>query len=171
MCGEHNLRIVFHQIVLGSSPRVRGTSLVITEMPLTVGIIPACAGNINVVDIVAANERDHPRVCGEHINVYLPCPLDKGSSPRVRGTFFRLVNITFKLGIIPACAGNILLIGQSCPVSRDHPRVCGEHVSDSVAKKLSEGSSPRVRGTLRYLSSITMSKGIIPACAGNMRFN
>ena len=30
------------------------------------GIIPACAGNINVVDIVAANERDHPRVCGEH---------------------------------------------------------------------------------------------------------
>ena len=87
MCGEHVPAVPSRGRQQGSSPRVRGTLGASAEAVTLKGIIPACAGNINVVDIVAANERDHPRVCGEHITVYLPCPLDKGSSPRVRGTF------------------------------------------------------------------------------------
>ncbi len=30
----------------------------------------------------------------------------------------------------------------------DHPRACGEHAVDKVGIKHSEGSSPRLRGTL-----------------------
>ena len=50
---------------------------------------------------------------------------------------------------------------------RDHPRVCGEHLSSSSLSIARRGSSPRVRGTLWYFVTKSRASGIIPACAGN----
>ena len=38
---------------------------------------------------------------------------------------------------------------------------------DAEMKRLGEGSSPRVRGTLDLLEQHAVGVGIIPACAGN----
>ena len=97
-------------------------------------IIPACAGNIAARCAPCSPGRDHPRVCGEHVIgevVYFVLP---GSSPRVRGTLAVGEVGMQHLGIIPACAGNIVghifaLDGQG-----DHPRVCGEHSSHTVSQ-------------------------------------
>ena len=70
-------------------------------------------------------------------------------------------------GIIPACAGTTSW--SSCPArtSRDHPRVCGEHLAYKTAMLKEAGSSPRVRGTHEDAVLDVIALGIIPACAGN----
>ena len=91
--------------------------------------------------------RDHPRVCGEHIEIIDPSDVNAGSSPRMRGTPSR---------------GNCAWCRR-----RDHPRVCGEHLEPSPVQNSTAGSSPRMRGTPVSLSSIVNTRGIIPAYAGN----
>ena len=50
---------------------------------------------------------------------------------------------------------------------RDHPRMCGEHVSLRGPKGERGGSSPHVRGARRTCRSSGTGRGIIPACAGS----
>ena len=70
-------------------------------------------------------------------------------------------------GIIPAYAGNTRLAAWSAGCRGDHPRVCGEHVRNSIVSWCSSGSSPRMRGTRLATRPKTRSDGIIPAYAGN----
>ena len=50
------------------------------------GIIPAYAGNTFIGGMSDAKNRDHPRVCGEHVADESDRMAEKGSSPRMRGT-------------------------------------------------------------------------------------
>ena len=54
--------------------------------------------------------------------------------------------------------------GRPQPV---HPRVCGELGYRNQGALLSDGSSPRVRGTRRSRGNRGASRRFIPACAGN----
>ena len=70
-------------------------------------------------------------------------------------------------GIIPAYAGNTENQALNTRISRDHPRVCGEHVyAHGLTIKL-PGSSPRMRGTQYSQGAGRLDPGIIPAYAGN----
>ena len=110
VCGEHT---ALHQRCagpLGSSPRMRGTRPARRTEIHPRGIIPAYAGNTCRTRSPRQCARDHPRVCGEHIE-----PMDRsdrftGSSPRMRGTLLRWSVVFRDVGIIPAYAGNTLLI-------------------------------------------------------------
>ena len=70
-------------------------------------------------------------------------------------------------GIIPAYAGNTGAQHLSFPFDRDHPRVCGEHFTIRFVTTAVTGSSPRMRGTLRFGLQRGQVRGIIPAYAGN----
>ena len=70
-------------------------------------------------------------------------------------------------GIIPAYAGNTLRWRHGSCRCRDHPRVCGEHLTSCVMVVSSMGSSPRMRGTLVVAELLGHESGIIPAYAGN----
>ena len=152
---------------LGSSPRVRGTLAAAFNIDKVNGIIPACAGNTSTPSDPPLHRRDHPRVCGEHLEVPSQQGLFSGSSPRVRGTPGGARRENHRIGIIPACAGNTLITGESMVYPRDHPRVCGEHLSNGQIGARHLGSSPRVRGTPYLPLQIIQRLGIIPACAGN----
>ena len=52
-----------------------------------------------------------------------------------------------------------------------HPRVCGELVKRCADGRASNGSSPRVRGTVAVDLNISVEQRFIPACAGNWRSN
>ena len=93
--------------------------------------------------------------------------MEKGSSPRLRGTPVPLRPRGLRWGIIPALAGNTMGSFGPFLVRRDHPRACGEHAVPHALLTLSEGSSPRLRGTPfgRIIELVEM--GIIPALAGN----
>ena len=106
---------------------MRGTSKAYKHENNTLGIIPACAGNITSVAEAEDFKYNHPRVCGEHKTFDGANPSDMGSSPRVRGTSGALSQDAKRVGIIPACAGNIAAVIVPCERLCDHPRVCGEH--------------------------------------------
>ena len=90
-----------------------------------------------------------------------------GSSPRMRGTPCSSHRSSCRLGIIPAYAGNTSLSSHPPSLDGDHPRVCGEHRSESHEGQRKQGSSPRMRGTLMISSDFLTYHGIIPAYAGN----
>ena len=147
VCGEHPMSASVSVRNSGSSPRVRGTLDDPFHVRAAVGIIPACAGNTDILLIEWGYTKDHPRVCGEHS----PCrPFaigSRGSSPRVRGTRACHRDAGIRNGIIPACAGN------TSPFQ--------------AISRFSMGSSPRVRGTQSGAPIQFVGLGIIPACAGN----
>ena len=167
MCGEHDPFATTLCASLGSSPRVRGTLEGEWDGGGRSGIIPACAGNTGRPKVSKRNRRDHPRVCGEHNATVRVIPTGRGSSPRVRGTHKTAIDAGWMDGIIPACAGNTRLFQDRRPLLWDHPRVCGEHFDGVEAGGYVRGSSPRVRGTLRWRRGGWIRPGIIPACAGN----
>ena len=115
----------------------------------------------------SADCRDHPRVCGEHLEGALAGTRDMGSSPRVRGTLSKRRVSKRGSGIIPACAGNTDTPTNVSVCNGDHPRVCGEHSEDKAIIHQAKGSSPRVRGTRICDGEPPDIGGIIPACAGN----
>ena len=170
-CGEHGGKAANHADVQGSSPRVRGTHEDAVLDVISLGIIPACAGNTIGPSAGSCGGRNHPRVCGEHpMSTPMSAPA-AGSSPCVRGTHFNRAREGRVFGIIPACAGNTLRSKRQTCRMRDHPRVCGEHRVGEYLETDGPGSSPRVRETqLCHLQGCN-PRGIIPACAGNTSAN
>ena len=167
VCGEHPTTRPNTSTSLGSSPRMRGTRSGGSSVSSLIGIIPAYAGNTRALTVISHACRDHPRVCGEHHRTLLGRRLQRGSSPRMRGTPGLECEGVGLAGIIPAYAGNtVTRVGcMLCP--GDHPRVCGEHMFPCRWIRVPSGSSPRMRGTLLDDPVAFRYGGIIPAYAGN----
>ena len=71
---------------------------------------------------------------------------ESGSSPHARGPSSPSLPPGCVIGIIPACAGSIIDLGDSGSMPEDHPRMRGVHfglLDDDTADK---GSSPHARG-------------------------
>ena len=70
-------------------------------------------------------------------------------------------------GIIPAYAGSTAGDIVTVTATRNHPRVCGEHLFMAIEMSMSRGSSPRMRGAPAGYGSYRGHAGIIPAYAGS----
>ena len=146
---------------------MRGTPVSLSSIVNTRGIIPAYAGNTLAAQSSKSSTGDHPRVCGEHLSAMSFVVFIGGSSPRMRGTL-STVNWSIRdRGIIPAYAGNTAIFPTSAFIIRDHPRVCGEHMTSAAMGNEAAGSSPRMRGTPFAPPTPVDTTGIIPAYAGN----
>ena len=167
MCGEHTDLGKIVRVQWGSSPHVRGAPYRQAVFRHRAGIIPACAGSTHHESDGADDERDHPRMCGEHFQTKRARIRLSGSSPHVRGAPHLMAELRGQSGIIPACAGSTALISINSPVSRDHPRMCGEHFNCEEVALMRVGSSPHVRGAHLDRRLPRRESGIIPACAGS----
>ena len=167
VCGEHGHGRQVVRQRLGSSPRMRGARSFETHQVPRIGIIPAYAGSTRVRPHGRLRRGDHPRVCGEH-NDYRQClGTCQGSSPRMRGAQTPRSRRLGEGGIIPAYAGSTTHVLLNLSVSRDHPRVCGEHMHITIITNRDRGSSPRMRGAQRQQLQQPVLPGIIPAYAGS----
>ena len=165
--GEHALRTPRIQVCAGSSPRARGAPDRARPPTRSTGIIPACAGSTPACAGSRRQQRDHPRVRGEHIEATLQVLKHEGSSPRARGAPAHLAAGAKGPGIIPACAGSTPSRSPASRLPTDHPRVRGEHNSRDATAIDNQGSSPRARGARAGLQWRSDAGGIIPACAGS----
>ena len=132
-------------------------------------ITPACAGNTGVSSAPDGDSVDHPRVCGEYSRVVLFIFNILGSPPRVRGILMGFCYFTLVHRITPACAGNTSCFKNEVHSPRDHPRVCGEYLTNLLPTRRCPGSPPRVRGIPWDDFTWIVDDGITPACAGNTR--
>ena len=167
MCGEHFIISARGLGKTGSSPHVRGALSQLQCPCRWLGIIPACAGSTTSIGHNWTGMWDHPRMCGEHVVLPPFFWTVSGSSPHVRGAQFRGEFVDHLVGIIPACAGSTTGVAASAKVTRDHPRMCGEHGRLATMPCRSPGSSPHVRGAQRLERQSCSLSGIIPACAGS----
>ena len=128
-CGEHRVTPGGNHPSGGTSPRMRGTLAPAPANPGALRYIPAHAGN-TYVDVAILRWQ-------------------AGTSPRMRGTLERRRETAESRRYIPAHAGNTR--SGSGPRSRRavHPRACGEHALISASNMFLDGTSPRMRGTLR----------------------
>ena len=148
---------------------MRGAPAVVGLDDADRGIIPAYAGSTPSGGRLSCRSRDHPRVCGEHIDGNTSDGYHTGSSPRMRGALFVAVVDHEEFGIIPAYAGSTSPPPLRSCGSRDHPRVCGEHFQSSSSTFSAAGSSPRMRGALLHAVRAQLEPGIIPAYAGSTK--
>ena len=146
---------------------MRGTLGGSNERPGIARIIPAHAGNSVCPLHARLPGTDHPRACGE-LGLWDPFDRDSfGSSPRMRGTHATVVSLPPDSRIIPAHAGNSWAWHDEGEHHPDHPRACGELASAPAPITLSNGSSPRMRGTPFTGKKVNPLDRIIPAHAGN----
>ena len=151
VCGEQEHDPSVQRAPEGSPPRVRGTEKNNCVENLEWGITPACAGNRRIPRRQLPGSRDHPRVCGEQLQIESEKSNNKGSPPRVRGTAGTAHYFLLCQRITPACAGNSAQrAGGKRPVE-DHPRVCGEQPYNRSKVDKHKGSPPRVRGTDEFI--------------------
>ena len=108
-------------------------------------------------------------MCGEHNGTIGAEAGTQGSSPHVRGAPPCRPRTCRFPGIIPACAGSTWFRAWIRWLTRDHPRMCGEHAMLIRSRASKSGSSPHVRGALRGNEHHDHMDGIIPACAGSTR--
>ena len=69
-------------------------------------------------------------MCGEHQAGDFLSVGQSGSPPHVRGAPQLVLKSYGTVGIIPACAGSTRRALTGYRGNGDHPRMCGEHVSD-----------------------------------------
>ena len=104
-CGENSRigsRPTFHP---GSPPRVRGKRRYRYDRWRAAGITPARAGKTSAMVSSAMGVWDHPRACGENVQLNLRDRLHQGSPPRVRGKHRSGTVKRRYTGITPARAG------------------------------------------------------------------
>ncbi len=69
--------------------------------------------------------------------------------------------------ITPAYAGSTTVIPSTVPPAKDHPRVCGEHLTRLPTILMPAGSPPRMRGAHAYAYIDGYVVRITPAYAGS----
>ena len=129
-------------------------------------ITPAYAGKRHTHYQGVGGHQDHPRVCGEKRSCFCASARASGSPPRMRGKGGDRAVPAKILGITPAYAGKSTLKRRRRPVSRDHPRVCGEKWESPRSILFGMGSPPRMRGKVFVTYPATYLYGITPAYAG-----
>ena len=145
-CGEKQLSQVYVELGLGSPPRMRGKGGHCFDGIRCFRITPAHAGKRLFRNVQAEMCRDHPRACGEKSTVRPMGRPYRGSPPRMRGKAVIAGNGKRLVGITPAHAGKRLSFSAMPTIAQDHPRACGEKQTLTRAKRLAQGSPPRMRG-------------------------
>ena len=133
-------------------------------------ITPAHAGKTGKYLSPVCSRADHPRACGENIQILSLTSRNFGSPPRMRGKHRRGVDIRVRPRITPAHAGKTALFACTHDKSTDHPRACGENHREAFADFPDLGSPPRMRGKPLPPRFSLRSRRITPAHAGKTAF-
>ena len=152
--------------LLGSPPRGRGKGAIQKGGVTHSRITPAWAGKSIVKVPLIIPVQDHPRVGGEKSRKSAPARRWTGSPPRGRGKADRASGGLPFRGITPAWAGKRQSGVPLRTIESDHPRVGGEKHLSGTTDNRPQGSPPRGRGKVRWISIAVACAGITPAWAG-----
>ena len=134
--------------------------------PHLLRITPAHAGKTPMSFFSCSYSPDHPRACGENVSARFCQSVSIGSPPRMRGKHYTAYTPTGMSRITPAHAGKTFVLHVYLVTVPDHPRACGENVSNVPLPVGSRGSPPRMRGKRWKMIEYQSGERITPAHAG-----
>ena len=85
VCGENADDKILAALEGGTSPRMRGKPAEKVTVQELKRNIPAYAGKTTIARCLACCHQEHPRVCGENMQVFSSYRPSYGTSPRMRG--------------------------------------------------------------------------------------
>ena len=158
------------RLPLRSPPRMRGKAKNrCRSCPLT-RITPACAGKRAASLAEITSLWDHPRVCGEKRCGENLLNIAPGSPPRMRGKGPDDRAHPLVPGITPACAGKRKPHLHKKGCTWDHPRVCGEKVSELRSQNEAAGITPAYAGKSSEDTRRSGTNGDHPRVCGEKSF-
>ena len=138
-------------------------------MTVSIGSIPAHAGEPGLRSGGAGLLRVYPRACGGTVEIRVKAGQSRGLSPRMRGNPTKPKAFRSEQGSIPAHAGEPASRNTSASRSRVYPRACGGTPPNAAPIDFLQGLSPRMRGNHLFACSFIPLQGSIPAHAGEPR--
>ena len=105
LCGEKFAPSSLSQVLPGSPPPMRGKVFSVCIVITSARITPAYAGKSSQQGTDRGQLQDHPRLCGEKIQIHAVGQPHTGSPPPMRGKADLGVSATATGGITPAYAG------------------------------------------------------------------
>ena len=150
----------------GTSPRMRGKLMPVTQWDPATRNIPAYAGKTYLIGPTVRYAPEHPRVCGENFAELGVEQELAGTSPRMRGKHYSTVLGLRPRRNIPAYAGKTECHAAARYSRQEHPRVCGENAVAPYMTCPLPGTSPRMRGKQWNKWRESPDRRNIPAYAG-----
>ena len=126
LCGEKLSFVPVLVLTAGSPPPMRGKGNNNAKLQINYRITPAYAGKRNYGHTVGYACKDHPRLCGEKIDIISLSISGAGSPPPMRGKVTPANTQTIPDRITPAYAGKRNNKHKQHDNHGDHPRLCGE---------------------------------------------
>ena len=186
VCGAAHAKWAHDIVVIGLSPRVRGSLVTILNRVPAPRSIPTCAGQPRRSYRRLGEVTVYPRVCGAATVTAASSSGAMGLSPRVRGSRQASSARHLPIRSIPACAGRLDhspepdVLDRSIPAcagqpsdsssrlchSWVYPHVCGAATSNIGDWESEVGLSPRVRGSRYGRPCEYLRWRSIPTCAG-----
>ena len=166
LCGEKGKATFAPLDCWGSPPPMRGKVIIRAGFGVNGRITPAYAGKRNYGHTVGYACKDHPRLCGEKIDIISLSISGAGSPPPMRGKVTPANTQTIPDRITPAYAGKRNNKHKQHDNHGDHPRLCGEKAILFQQRSLQMGSPPPMRGKVVPLGVVTVLSRITPAYAG-----
>ena len=151
---------------MGSPPPMRGKVHVLACFFPLCRITPAYAGKREEAKNSLRVEQDHPRLCGEKCGKAVGVHQGVGSPPPMRGKVFFFDSQHLRIRITPAYAGKSSRRFFARSMYQDHPRLCGEKISNRSDLVSVIGSPPPMRGKESLSKGQRDHFGITPAYAG-----
>ncbi len=146
-CGERFRVVRVMDAIIGSSPRLWGTSEFVFERRDTSRFIPTPVGNVTMGRSARHRRSVHPHACGERSPRAGRPSSATGSSPRLWGTSSAGRRPQAGARFIPTPVGNVVLVLAHLFLISVHPHACGERPVSSPDTRVGHGSSPRLWGT------------------------
>ena len=148
-CGGTAVNAPLVRLTEGLSPRLRGNHVLVEEEQVSVGSIPAPAGEPWNPRTDCSLPAVYPRACGGTPPDGHPVGVPKGLSPRLRGN--RGVGLFNGAGVgsIPAPAGEPRSHTRMGYPQGVYPRACGGTCALVTVIAFLKGLSPRLRGNRR----------------------
>ena len=170
LCGEKHNKNKPQIAHLGSPPPMRGKVFLPDQTSDPKRITPAYAGKSAKERKRFSREKDHPRLCGEKLELLFRSFSFLGSPPPMRGKVVDHKDEVLAAGITPAYAGKSRRSLKTRPATWDHPRLCGEKSPAVVIPIISLGSPPPMRGKVFRIRQRFFVHRIPPAYAGKSSY-
>ena len=125
-CGENLFMRFYKKLPQGSPPRMRGKPFSINFTDIISGITPADAGKTYVLNESLTHAQDHPRGCGENLQIQDLYSKAIGSPPRMRGKPSKSYILPSEPGSPPRMRGKLYILPTTITRGRITPADAGK---------------------------------------------